>query len=125
MTTISIFSHKENLIKIICFIITCTVGGRGRFSNLVASSSAPARATIFSAGVATKHPSRVSSAADTRRSTAVSGTGVVVVLPPADVDSEEVPEVPAVPDPLTVVGKSSGSSGQPKSSLVFPYLISK
>lgn len=102
-------------------MLTCTVGGSGRFSSLVARSRAPARATIFSAGVATKHPSSVSRAADTRRSTAVRGRGADED-PPKDDDSPALPDEPVPAVPLTAAEKSSGSSGQPKSSLVFPYL---
>lgn len=100
-------------------VLTCTVGGSGRFSSLVARSRAPARATIFSAGVATKHPSSVSRADDTRRSTAVRGNGAEEDPPNAD-DSPPLLDEPVPPDPLTAAEKSSGSSGQPKSSLVFP-----
>ena len=86
----------------------------------MARSKAPALATIFSAGVATKHPSKVSRAAETSLSIAVKGSGVLVVALPAAEDSLEFPAAPLEPLPLTVVGKSSGSSGQPKSSLVLP-----
>lgn len=87
----------------------------------MARSRAPARATIFSAGVATKHPSSVSRADDTRRSTAVRGRGAEEDPPNAD-DSPPLPDEPVPVVPLTAAEKSSGSSGQPKSSLVFPYL---
>lgn len=99
--------------------LTWTVAGSGRLSSLVARSSAPARATIFSAGVATKQPSKVSRAAETRRSTAVRGRGADAE-PPLAVDSPPPPAELLVPVPLTVAEKSSGSSGQPKSSLVLP-----
>lgn len=85
----------------------------------MAKSKAPARATIFSAGVATKQPSSVSRAADTRRSTAVKGSGVDAE-PPLAADSPPPPAELLVPVPLTVAEKSSGSSGHPKSSFVFP-----
>lgn len=58
--------------------------------SFVARSRAPARATIFSAGVATKQPSRVSNAADTRRSTVVRGSGAEAA-PPAVDDSPPLP----------------------------------
>ena len=68
---------------------TWTPVGRGRLSNLVASWSAPARGTIFSVGMTTKQPSRVSRAAENSRSTGVSGMVSLFGVLPTPTDSPQ------------------------------------
>ncbi|MPC09781.1 hypothetical protein E2C01_002399 [Portunus trituberculatus] len=94
------FHHTVEL----SFILVIVVG----HSALMQGGKAPARATIFSAGVATKQPSSVSRAAETRRSTAVRGKGAEAAPPRVD-DSLPLPDDPVAPVPLTVAEKSSGA----------------